>query len=345
MIDRTFPRPKKLLKGGFMMQKIKRDPNMFLAAGLIILAFLISFPHPASGQAYPDKAITIYCGYAAGASTDVTARALAQGAEKLLGVPVVVENKIGGGGTVATALVAGKKPDGYSLGVVGSGVLTVSPHLIKLAYNPLKDFTVIMQYTRFMGGLCVLSESPIKTIDEFIAYAKGHPGLSYGSPGMYTFGHLATEFFRECKGLSFKHMPTGGGAEAVLQLLGKHTDFTAGAGQHLTYVRQGLFRMLLLYKAGERDLSFPDVPTLKGIGCPNAPVQDYIVMGPKGIPGAISRKLDETFKKVTEGPDFQKVLANFDLPYDYKNQAQMEKEIAAEYEWYRTFLKRVKAPQ
>jgi len=312
----------------------------FSAAGLMF-ALLISFPFAAFGQAYPDKPITIYCGYAAGASTDVTARALADGAEKLLGVPVVVENKAGGGATVAAALVASKKPDGYTLGVISTGALTVRPHLVKLSYNSSQDFIVMMQYSRYIGGLCVLKESPIQTIDEFVTYAKAHPGLSYGSPGMFTQQHLATELFRECKGLTFKHVPTKGGAEANTALLGKHTDFAAGAGQHISYLKQGLFRMLVLYNTEKRDPHFPNVPTLKEIGCPDAPALGYIVVGPKGIPEAICNKLGETFKKVVEGPVFQKVLANFDLPYDYRDRAQMAKEVPAEYEWYKTFLKKI----
>jgi len=322
------------------MRSTKSYLQLVSVAGLA-LTLLISFVPPAISQGFPDKAVTIYCGYAAGASTDVTARALADGAEKLLGVPVLVENKAGGGATVAAALVASRKPDGYTLGVISTGALSVRPHLLKMAYNPLKDFTVIMQYSRYIGGLCVLSESPIKTIDEFISYARAHPGLSYGSPGMYTQQHLATEIFKECKGLAFKHIPTKGGAEANTQLLGKHTDFVAGAGQHITYVKQGVFRMLVLYNTDKRDPNFPNVPTLKEIGCGDAPALGYIVVGPRGIPETISKKLGETFKKVVEGPAFQKVLANFDLPYDYKDQSQMEKEVPMEYEWYKTFLQKI----
>jgi len=152
---------------------------------------------------------------------------------------------------------------------------------------------------------------------------------------------LATELFRECRGLTFKHVPTKGGAEANTALLGKHTDFVAGAGQHIAYLKQGLFRMLVVYNTDQRDPHFPNVPTLKEIGCPDAPALGYIVVGPKGIPEAISSKLGETFKKVVEGAAFQKVLANFDLPYDYKDRAQMEKEVPAEYEWFKTFLKKM----
>ena len=322
------------------MEFLSSRLKSFSVPGLIFV-LLLFLPVAAFGQAYPDKPITIYCGYAAGASTDVTARALAEGAEKLLGVPVVVESKAGGGATVAAALVASKKPDGYTLGVISTGALTVRPHLVKLSYNPLQDFTLITQYSRYIGGLCVLKESPLQTIDEFAAYAKAHPGLSYGSPGMFTQQHLATELFRECRGLNFKHVPTKGGAEANTALLGKHTDFVAGAGQHIAYLKQGLFRMLVVYNTDRRDPHFPNVPTLKEIGCPDAPALGYIVVGPKGMPQAISNKLGEIFKKVVEGPTFQKVLENYDLPYDYKDRAQMEKDVPVEYEWYKDFLKKI----
>ena len=323
------------------MMTIRKCLNFLFSAILALLFCGIDFP--AFAQGYPDKPITMYCGYAAGASTDVTARALASESEKLLGVPVVVESKAGGGATVAASLVASKKPDGYTLGVISTGALTVRPHLIKLPYNPLKDFTVIMQYSRYIGGLCVLSSSPIKTIDEFVAYAKAHPGLSYGSTGMYTQQHLATELFRQCKGLVFKHVPTKGWAEANTALLGKHTDFVAGSGQHIPYLRQGAFRLLVQYNTDKRDPNYPDVPTLKEIGCPDAPALGYIVVGPKGLPDAVVKKLGEVFKKVVEGPAFQKVLANFDLPFDYKDAKQLEKDIPLEYEMIKNNLTKIGA--
>ncbi len=308
-----------------------------------VVIFYLFLPVWALGQDYPNKPITIYCGYAAGATTDLTARALATGMEKMLGVPVVVENKPGGGATVCAALVASKKPDGYTLGVVSTGVIAVRPHLLKVGYDPLKDFTLINQYARYIGGLCVLSESPIKTIEEFIAYAKAHPGLSYASPGMYTQQHLAVELFRQCKGLEFKHVPTKGGAEANTQLLGKHVNFVAGAGQHIQYLKQGLFRMLMVFNTDKRDPNYPNVPTLKELGCPDAPPLGYIVVGPRGIPEPVVKKLEETLRKITESDEFQKVLANLEIPYDYKSRAQLEKDVIKEYELYKNFLEKMGA--
>ena len=306
----------------------------------LMLAALLSFPALASAQKYPDRPITIYCGYAAGATTDLTARALADGAEKLLGVPVVVESKAGGGATVAAGLVASRKPDGYTLGVISTAALTMRPHILKLSYDPMKDFTFLTQYSRYIGGLCVNSSSPLKTIDEFIAYAKANPGLSYGSSGMFTQQQLAVEALAQCKGLKFKHVPTKGGAEANTALLGKHTDFVAGAGQHITYLKQGVFRMLVVYNAEKRDPHYPDIPILKDLGCQDVPANGYVVVGPKGLPDAVCKKLGEVFKKAVEGPAFQKLLENYDLPYDYKDQKQLEIDIPAEFEWYKGYVQR-----
>lgn len=324
------------------MQPFKNYSKMLFVAVLTGSLFII-FPWGALGQGYPDKPINLYIGYAAGATTDLSARALASGMEKILGVPVAAQNKAGGGATVCATLVASRPPDGYTLGVVSTGVITMRPHVLKLAYDPLNDFTLIAQYSRYIGALCVLSESPIKTIDEFIAYAKKNPGLSYSSPGMYTQQHLATELFRQCKGLDFKHVPAKGGAPANTQLLGKHVNFVAGAGQHIQYVKQNLFRMLVLYNTDKRDPKYPEVPTLKELGCQDAPALGYIVIGPKGLPKPIFQKLSATVKKVTEGPEFQKLLENLNIPYDYRDRVQLEKDVKTDFGLYKTFLEKMGA--
>jgi tripartite-type tricarboxylate transporter receptor subunit TctC len=326
------------MKGGWVMNSFIKGAEMFLMLGLILASFVFS-PLPASGQVYPNKPITVYCGYAPGATTDLTTRALAAGAEKILGVPFIVENKPGAGATVAPALLARQKPDGYTIQGGTSGALVSRPHLLKLGYDPLKDFTYLVQFSRYIGGLCVNGDSPLKSIDEFIAYAKVHPGLSYGSSGTYTQQQIAVELLAKCKGLTFKHVSTKGGAEFNTLLLGRHTDFVAGSGSHIPYVKQGVFRMLLVFNQDERDPNYPDIPTLKELGCGDVPANSYIFIGPKGMPPAISQKLVDTFKKVIEGPDFRKLLANNNLPYDFKDQAQLEKIIPAQYEWYKNYFK------
>jgi tripartite-type tricarboxylate transporter receptor subunit TctC len=313
--------------------------KLLFAVG-VIGTLLISFPATAPGQAYPNKPITVYCGYAAGASTDVTARALAASAEKILGVPVVVENKAGGSATVSAALVASKPPDGYTLAILDMAAITVRPHLLKVAFNPLTDFTFILQYGLYVGGLCVLSESPIKTVDEFIAHAKANPGLAYGASGQFSRGHIAMELFAKCKGLTFKHVPFKGGAEADTALLGKHLDFVGGSGGHIPYVKQGVFRMLTVFSMEKRDPQFPNIPMQKELGCEDVPPNTYILIGPKGIPDPVFKKVHDAFKKAGETAEFQKLMESQNLPYGYKSRAQLEKEIPEQFEWYRINLQK-----
>jgi tripartite-type tricarboxylate transporter receptor subunit TctC len=322
---------------------MKMKPNIFGVLTFLSLLAAMSLPCRSLAQDYPSKPITVYCGYEAGATTDLTARALAAGLEKLLGVAVVVENKAGGGATVAAGLVASKKPDGYTLGVVSTGVISVRPHVFKVSYDPIKDFTLIAQYSRYIGGLCVLADSPLKTIDDFIAYAKSKPGLSYGSSGAYTQQHMAVELFSQCKGLNLKHVPYKGGAPANTALLGRHTDFVAGSGQHMQYVKQGVFRMLMIYNAEKRDPDYPNIPILRELGCPDAPALGYIVVAPKGLPEPAYQKLLAAVKKVTDGEEFQKLLKHLDLPYEFKDGKTLEKEVVAESAWYKEFLPKMGA--
>ena len=313
--------------------------KLLVVLGLIGTS-LISLPAAAPGQAYPNKAITVFCGYSPGATTDLTARALAGAAEKILGVPVVVENKAGGSATVCAALVASKPPDGYTLGILDMAALTVRPHLLKVAFNPLTDFTLILQYGLYVGGLCVLSESPIKTIDEFIAHAKAHPGLTYGASGQFSRGHLAMELFANCKGLTFKHVPFKGGAPANTALLGKHLDFVGGSGGHIPYVKQGVFRMLMVFSMEKRDPQFPNILMQKELGCEDVPPNAYLLIAPKGLPDPIFKKAHDAFKKASEQPDFRKIMEGNNLPCEYKSREQLEKDVPAQFAWYKNILQK-----
>ncbi len=316
---------------------IRIESKTFGRSGFI-LTFLFAFSASAFGQAFPNKHINIYVGYAAGATTDLTARALGEGLEKVLGVPIVVENKPGATAGVATGLIARQKPDGYVLGIVDTGAITMRPHLFKPSYDPLNDFTLIAQYSHYIGALVVRADSPFKTVNDLIAYAKANPFLSYSSPGVYSQQQLAIELFRQCKGLEFTHVPSKGGADANNLLLGKHIDFAAGGGQHMQFVRQGRFRNLLLVNTDERDPTQPDVPTMKDIGCQDPPAAGYLIIAPKGLPDPIYKILSEAIHKVVAGASFQKKLATLEIPYDYKNRSQLEKETVEQFNFYKTLL-------
>jgi tripartite-type tricarboxylate transporter receptor subunit TctC len=321
--------------------KLRNNIFVFFLIGAITLAICPGVPSSLQAQDYPTKPITLSVGFAAGGTVDLVARSLASGAEKILGVPIVVETKAGGSSTLCAGLTASKKPDGYSLGIVTSDAVTRLPDLIKVPYDPLKDFTWIGQYVNTIGALVVHADSPIKTAQEFITYAKAHPGMTYGSSGINSHQGIPIELFAQCKGIQVKEIPYSGGAESITQMLGKHTDFLCGSGTHIPYVIQGKMRMLFVTMTDKRDPDFPNVPTLKELGCPDIPPNTHLILAPKGMPDAIANKLADTFKKVSEGADFQKLLKQIQLPYNFKTRAQLEKDIPAEITLYKEYHKKM----
>lgn len=300
---------------------------------------------PAAHAAFPDKPITMYVSYAAGATTDISARALAAGAEKILGVPIAVENKAGGGGTVAAGLTAAKKPDGYTVLVGSSAALAVRPFILKVSYD-VNSLEGIVQYSYFHNGSVVVrADSPFKNIEEFITYAKANPGMAFGTAGA---GGIATgsqqmgvEALKKCRGLEFKHVPTKGGSEANTMLMGKHIDFTSGSGSHLQLVADGVLKELVIFQKN-RDENFPNVPTLKDIGCdwaypPNATI---MVSAPRGLPPAVAKRLEDAFTQVIQSAEFKAMLKKNYLPYDYRDSRTLNKDLKAESEWYRDYFQK-----
>lgn len=307
-----------------------------LATALAMVAG-VGFAGSASA-AFPDKTITVYVAYAAGGTTDVTARALAQGMEKILGVPVAVENKGGGGGTVSATLLSKQKPDGYTLLVTSTGVLSMRPLMMKVAYKP-DDFTLLMQYSDYVGSLVVRKDSPLDTVDKFVEYAKKNPGMTYASSGTNTQQQIGVETFAKCKGLSFKHVPQKGGSGSNTQLMGGHVDFIAGSGSHLPFVQQGEFRELVVFHRTTPDPTKPGIPIMSEIGCPPSnPALGMIVVAPKGLPADVAKKLEETLKKVTQEQSFQDLLKKYNLPYTYKSAAELKADLPKEIDWYKQYL-------
>jgi tripartite-type tricarboxylate transporter receptor subunit TctC len=311
---------------------------------MVPFLFLFTLFCPVLGfsQDFPTKPITIYCGFEAGATTDLTARALAEEGQKILGVPVVVENKAGGGSTVAASLVASKKPDGYTLAVIASSALDTRHLMLDVPYDPFKDFTFIQAYGNYVGGICVKTESPFKTLNDLLEYARKNPGaLSYSSSGIGANQQLAVEYLAKQANVKIKHVPFKGGAPACTALIGGHVDFTAGAGIHLNYVKQGIFRMLAVTSTDKRDPDFPDVPALKDLGYQDLPPQEYLLVGPKGLPDRVFKKLEAGFRQAAYSPEFQKSLKNLSVPFSFKDRRQLETELPKNYQLYTHLLKEI----
>ncbi len=306
----------------------------------VLMVLLLLFSSQGWSQDFPNKPITIYAGFAAGATTDLTARALAEAAQKVLGVSVVVENKAGGGSTVAASLVASKKPDGYTLAVVASSAMDIRHLMLAPPYDPAKDFTFLLVYGNYVGGICVLKDTPFMKLKDLEEHIRKNPGtLSYSSSGIGANQQLAVDYWAKQAKLKVKHVPFKGGAPASTALIGKHVDFTAGAGIHLAYVKQGIFRMLAVTSAEHRDPEFPDIPTLTDLGYKDLPPQRYLLIAPQGLPDAVAKKLEEGFSQAAHSEEFRKVMKNLSVPFSFQGRRQLEAEFPAKYKFYEGLMK------
>jgi tripartite-type tricarboxylate transporter receptor subunit TctC len=275
---------------------------------------------------YPAKPINLTVGWGAGGITDVTARALSDAASKILGQPIVVINKPGGGSAVSLAFLKNEKPDGYSIGTLSSGGI-ITQHLLKAGYDATKDFTPIMGFAENIGGVAVQADSPWKTFKEFVLYAKNNPGkIKYGTPGVGSNHHLAMERLAMQEGIKWVHIPFKGGHPTITALLGGHVGAAACSPDWVPQVKAGTLKLLSVYSS-TRMPRFPDVPSWMDLGYNISVKITTSIIGPKGVPSAIVEKLHEAFKRSLDDANFKKALENYDMVVYYQDPQGLAKEI------------------
>jgi tripartite-type tricarboxylate transporter receptor subunit TctC len=299
---------------GFSKSKIGSGGSMKMQKGtkriLCVLAFIVGtvlWIQEALAQEYPTKPINLLICMQPGAGADLGGRMIAQDASKTLGQEIIPLNKAGGGGAVAAGILAASKPDGYNLMSCTNGALTTTPHLESVSYDPLKDFTPLIQFGSLTTGILVRSDSPFRSLKEFVDFARKNPGkLSYGFPGIGTAPHLAIEHVMLEEKVNIATVPFEGAAPSVTALLGGHVSAcgvsTSGFLQHL---KAGKVRVLAT--TGEKRIEVvPEAPTLLELGYPYGVLMDfYFIAGPKGISPAVTKKLEEAFLKAMETQEFR----------------------------------------
>lgn len=297
----------------------------------------------AVGQAsdFPNKPITLIVPFQAGISVDILFRGIAEVAGQHLGQPVVVENKAGGSATLGPAFMASNsKPDGYTVCQIAMPVLRV-PHLQKVTFDPLKDFSWIIQVGGYTIGIVVSAKSEFKTFKDVVAFAKGNPGkLTYTTPGQSTLNSIAMELVARKEGTTLAHVPGKGGGEAAGALLGGHVMVAVESPAWAPLVASGELRLLALLN-GSRSQKWPEVPTLAELGYDwdfNAP---FGLAGPKGMDPAIVRKLHDAFKKAYDDPKVVELFNRFDFSRLYLSTEDYAKEIPKQFEYERRNLERV----
>jgi tripartite-type tricarboxylate transporter receptor subunit TctC len=287
--------------------------SFLLAAG----ATALSASQPARSQAFPARAITLYCAFPAGGPTDQVFRAFGEAASKTLGQSVVVENKPGAGGTLAALAMRTARPDGYTLAQMPMGMFRI-PHMQKTqTFDPIKDFTYVINLTGYTFGLVVPGDSAIKSIKDLVAHAKANPGqFSYGSTGVGTSPHLAVEEFASRAGIKLNHVPFKGSADLMQAVVGGHVMSASDSTGWAPYVESGRLRLLATY-GSKRTRRWPDVPTLNELGYKTVSDSPFGLGGPRDLDPQAVKILHEAFRKATEDPNVLKVLERYDQPVVY----------------------------
>lgn len=275
----------------------------------------------AQADNFPQKPIRLIIGYTAGGSTDIPFRVLAENASKILGQPVIVENKPGAGGVLPAQMMQATPPDGYTLAQIPLPVFRL-PYTTKINWDPVKDLGYVINLAGYAFGLVVPADSPIKTMQDYVAYAKANPGkLTYGTPGPMTTLHLTMEELAMRQNIQLSHIPFKGNSESMQALLGGHVMSVADTPAWAPYVEQGRLRLLSTW-GEKRSARFPNVPTLKELGMGIVQTSPFGLAVPKGTDPKIVKKLHDAFKKAMEMPNYRESLAKFDMEPFYMSSEQ-----------------------
>jgi tripartite-type tricarboxylate transporter receptor subunit TctC len=251
---------------------------------------------------YPSRPIRIIVGFAAGGGNDVIARIYAQKLSEDLGQPVIVENKPGAGAIVATEYVSKAAADGYTLLVGASGMAINQSLYARLPYDSVRDFVAISELASFPLLMIVNASSPIKSVAEFVAYAKANADKMNYATSSATF-QLVTELFKQKTGAPMQAIPYKSANEMVLAVIsGQVTTTIADSGPVSPQVKAGAVRALAV-TAPKRMADFPDVPTMREAGADVDAIIWTGVFAPKATPPEIAKKLEGEFMKIAKLPD------------------------------------------
>ncbi|MEA4846318.1 MAG: tripartite tricarboxylate transporter substrate binding protein [Clostridiaceae bacterium] len=271
---------------------------------------------------YPTKPIHLYINFAAGGSTDMSARILASMLEPYLGVPVVVENKPGGGGSLGPSLIATAQPDGYTIGTITASPVTTLPYTEKLSFHPIDDLTYLCQYTTSHHPIAVSVDSPFNTLDDIIKYARENPkDFSYGTAGALTQANFAMLQLAQAEDVEFDSVPFAeGGSTAMMQMLGGHIDAVV-VSDYGASLAAGQIK--LIAETGDVKIKgYEDVPTLKELGYDFGSVALVGLVAPPDLPEDVLKTLETALEEVVKDPKFIEEVEKLSTTATYKNSAE-----------------------
>jgi tripartite-type tricarboxylate transporter receptor subunit TctC len=267
-------------------------------------------------QPYPNRPVTLVVPWPAGGSTDTHLRKLAEIASRHLGQTIVIENRPGAGGNLGAASMPRTAPDGYTVTQITVTAFR-QPVMQKVDWDPLKDFTYIIGVSGYTFGVVVKADSPFKSFEDLVAYARANPGqMSYGSTGNGTSPHLLMEQVAAKAGVQLLHVPFKGNADSTQALMGGHVMAQSDATGWGKFVDQGAFRLLVTFGAERTRWG---APTAKELGYEVVSYSPYGIVGPKGMDPRVVKVLHDAFKKAMDDPENAKMLQQLDQVYWYRS--------------------------
>jgi tripartite-type tricarboxylate transporter receptor subunit TctC len=306
-------------------------------AALLLFLPVVLWGVPAPAENYPSRPITIIVSLAAGTGMDTLVRIYGERLSQALGQPIVIENKPGGAGVIAGETIAKGPPDGYTLAVATSAVMAIRPTLFKVRpFEPLSDFVPISHYVKSPFVLIVTPSLPVRSVPEFIKYARERPGqLSYSSSGIGGAPHLTAELLKQKFGFDMAHVPYRNSPQSIADVAAGHVVASiAEAGASLPLIKDGKLRALAVTSA-TRFPTLPDVPTLaEALAMPDLEaVSWHVIFARRDTPRDIVDRLHGEMGRIMAAPEIQQKIMNIGLiPYTSPSVAGIQAYIKAETE-------------
>ena len=294
----------------------------------------------ARAQQYPSKPVRVVIVFAPGGATDIVGRIAYQKVGEQLNQQFLIDNRAGAGGTIGAAIVAKSPPDGYTLMVYSTTLLSNAHLYTKLPYDPLKDFVGITPVARLVNMLTVHPSMPVRTVKDLIALAKAHPGeISYGSAGVGALQHLSTSLLENMAHIKMVHVPyKGGGPAAIALASGDIQMLLTPIAEVLPHVQSGRVRPIAV-SSEKRVAKFPNIPTIGETVSGYELISWMGTFAPAGTPKAIIDKLNAELKKAVADPDVAGNLSSQSLDPMYMTPEEFATQMKVDYDKYGQIVK------